>query len=327
MQTKIITDTQLAADEIVKGNAAALPTETVYGLAANALDEKAVLKIFQTKERPLFNPLIVHVLSVSEIEKYAGEIPDSAYKLIEKYSPGPITFVFNRKEKSKDLIPSIISSGMNSVALRIPSHNLFREVLEISGLPVCAPSANRFGRISPVTANDVLKELDGKIEYILDGGKCSVGIESTVISFLEDMPVILRPGFVTREDISETLGEDIQFQNTGAINSPGMLKDHYAPSKKLFIAKSDLTEADQKELSELLQGIPGYLLLSKYPDLNIAALNLFSELRALDESDCNYIVADKVKEEGLGIAINDRLTKAATGYIKKENGKWRVIPK
>ncbi|CAN5595388.1 L-threonylcarbamoyladenylate synthase [soil metagenome] len=331
MHTKVITDPVAAAKEITDGNIVALPTETVYGLGASALYADAVLKIFNAKERPLFNPLIVHIYSKDEFSKYAENIPESAYKLIDKFSPGPITYVFQRRNPENDIIPQIVSSGLSSIALRLPSHSLFREVLKISGQPICAPSANRFGKISPVSATDVLKELDGKIRYILDGGKCSVGIESTVISFFNEVPEILRPGAITAESIMSVIGEIKQPIEEEISHSPGMLKDHYAPNKELLIINKineEITdEAKRNKIKNIPDGKPGILVLSGYSDLNKAAIDLFSKLRELDESDLDYLIAESVPDTGIGIAINDRLKKAASGSIQNINGELKVIPK
>lgn len=341
MQTKIITDVRLAAIEISFGKVVALPTETVYGLGADAMDEKAVLKIYETKDRPHFNPLIVHILSENEAKNYAEYIPEKAYKLMAKFSPGPLTYILKKSKRGGKTIPDIVTSGIDSIALRIPSHPIFRELLKITGLPICAPSANRSGRISPVTAEDVLKELDGKIRYILDGDKSTIGIESTIISFLDHKPVIVRPGSITKEQISETLGEVIEYASDHTSSqqadplAPGMLKHHYAPTKKLYLITEEMSELiKEKEIPKIKEMLntdgnskPGYFSFLKYENLNAAAINLFSDLREMDESECDHIIAAKVKNEGIGFAINDRLTRAAHAYLKKENGKWKVISK
>jgi len=270
-----------------------------------------VLKIFETKKRPDFNPLIVHVSGIEDFKKYTVEIPDEVYKIAEKYSPGPITYVI-RKNK---VIPDIVTAGMDTVALRIPSHDMFREVLNSCGKPIAAPSANMFGKISPTTAEEVKKELDGKIEYILDGGKCPIGIESTVISFAEDRIFILRPGFVTKEEIEKLLGKEIEDRkfNAGKLRSPGLLKSHYAPVTPLYFT-------DNIEYFKIIKGNIGIVDFSKYGDLKDAALNLFSDLRKADEQKFDYIITSKVENKGLGIAINDRLLKASSGNITLENG-------
>jgi L-threonylcarbamoyladenylate synthase len=283
----------------------------VYGLAADALNTDSVIKIFETKKRPDFNPLIVHLSSIEDFKKYTLNIPDEVYKISEKYSPGPITYVI----KKNNIIPDIVTAGMDTVALRIPSHPMFREVLKDSGRPIAAPSANMFGKISPTTAEEVKKELDGRIEYILDGGKCPIGIESTVISFAEDRIFLLRPGFVTREDIEKLLGKEIEDKkfNAGKLRSPGLLKSHYAPVTPLYFT-------DNIEYFKIIKGNIGIVDYSKYKDLKTAALNLFSDLRKADEQKYDYIITSKVENKGLGIAINDRLVKAASGNITLENG-------
>ncbi len=297
--TQIITNIDLAVNEILTGNVVALPTETVYGLGANALNVNAVIKIYETKDRPKFNPVIVHVYDVNDLQKYADNIPEAVYRLAEKFSPGPLTFVL----KKKNIIPDIVTAGNESVGLRIPSHKLFREVLKASKLPVAAPSANRAGRISPTSAADVMSELNGKINYILDGGKSEIGIESTIISFLDDEIKILRHGYVTKEDIEKVTGK-ISDGVTDKIISPGLLKTHYAPRTPLYI-----TENFEKVKNNNGKKI-GILDFSKYKDSKEIALNLFSDLRKLDEMNFDYIVAKKVEDKGLGIAINDRLMRA-----------------
>jgi len=306
--TKIIRKIDIAVREIVEGNVIALPTETVYGLGANALNENAVIKIFEAKERPRFNPLIVHILDVEELEKYGMDIPQEVYFLAEKFSPGPITYVV----KKKNIIPDIVTSGNDSVGLRIPAHPIFREVLKDSGVPVSAPSANRFGKISPTSPEDVLKELDGRIDYILDGGKCSIGIESTVVSFIDDEIKIVRHGFITKEEIENVVGKVWEKQYDKII-SPGLLKSHYSPSTPLYFTE-DINGI--KKLSD--KGI-GILEFSKYKDKKEIALNLFSDLRNLDEMNFDMIVCEGVEDEGLGMAINERLEKASSGFAQSIN--------
>jgi L-threonylcarbamoyladenylate synthase len=299
MVTSIIQDVDLAAEEILQGNIIGLPTETVYGLGANALNEDAVLKIFEAKERPRFNPLIVHLLDKEKLPQYADEIPESLFLLYEKFSPGPITYVLKKKKNISD----IVTAGNETVAVRFPSHNIFRKLLKIVKVPIAAPSANRFGRISPTSAEDVKKEMEGKLKYVLDGGNSDVGIESTVVDLSDEFPMILRHGFVSEEEIKEVVGR-VNENTSKKINSPGMLLNHYAPHTPLEIVEH-LSELDK--YSEKNYGI---LDLNKYPDLKTAAKHLFSDLRRLDEKDFEIILAAKVKNEGIGIAINDRLEKA-----------------
>jgi len=305
LKTEIIKDTGAAAAEIVNGNVVGLPSETVYGLGANALDESAVLNIFETKERPRFNPIIVHIENENDLEKYADEIPDKVYDLIKIFSPGPITYIL----KKKKIIPDIVTAGNDNVGLRIPSHPLLREVLKKSKLPIAAPSANRFGKISPTSAEDVLNELDGKIKYILDGGRSYIGIESTVISFLNDEVMILRHGFVTKEEIEKVIGKVSEKTDTEKIISPGQLKSHYAPKTPLY--QTDDIEMLKKNSNKNI----GVLDLQKYKDEKEIALNLFSDLRKLDSEDFDIIVYKEVPNTGLGFAINDRLWRASSGIL------------
>ena len=298
--TIITKDFYKAAEEIISGNVVGLPTETVYGLGADALNENAVLKIYETKDRPVFNPVIVHVYDINELEKYAENIPDEAYKLAEKFSPGPVTFVL----KKKRTIPDIVTSGNESVGLRIPSHKLFRKVLKETMLPIAAPSANRSGRISPTSAEDVLSELEGRINFILDGGTCEIGIESTIISFFDEDVKILRHGFVTKEDIEKVIGK-ISENKPGKIISPGLLKSHYAPVTPLRCVD------DFERIKNVSDNNIGVLDFSKYNDFREIAMNLFSDLRKLDNQNYDLLVWKKLDDKGLGIAINDRLTRAS----------------
>lgn len=309
MTTVITKDIRVVAEALALGNVACVPTETVYGLAANALNENAIVKIYETKDRPRFNPIIVHVSHKEEFEKYGENIPDKVYRLAEKFSPGPITFVVNKK----GVIPDIVTAGNDSVGLRIPNHPLFMELLRQCGFPIAAPSANMFGRISPTTAEETLKELDGKIEYILDGGKCEVGIESTVISFIDDKPCILRHGAITIEEIEDEIGKVIT-GNGEKIISPGMTLSHYAPHKPLFLSENVLDEVELKEMNAV------FMDLERFGSPDNIAVNLFSEMRKLDESEFGIIVCKKVKDKGIGIAINDKLERASSGRISFELG-------
>lgn len=302
--TKIINDIGLAAEEISKGNIVGLPTETVYGLGANALDENAVIKIFETKQRPRFNPVIVHIYSADEAEKYAMEIPENFYKLTARYSPGPLTLILRKR----NLIPDIVTAGIDRVALRIPSHPKFREVIKLSDVPVAAPSANMFGKISPTSAEDVMQDFVGKIDFILDGGKCSIGIESTVVSLIDDKVTILRPGYVTREEIEKVAGKVLEPRDDKII-SPGQMKVHYAPKTPLY-SVNDFREAENFPGKKI-----GILNFSNYKRKTEIALNLFSDLRKLDREGYDFIIYKMVTDGGLGAAINDRLKKAGRGKL------------
>jgi len=317
--TEITKKTGIAVKEILKGNVVALPTETVYGLGANGLNKNAVLKIFEVKKRPHFNPLILHLYGIDDLKKYAKHIPDEVYKLAEAYSPGPITYVLERKSN----VPDIVTAGLDSVAVRFPAHKMFREVLKQSKVPIAAPSANRFGRISPVTARDVHKELNGKINYILDGGRCKVGIESTVISFLEGKIKILRPGYITSKDIEKVIGKKLSARKSDngkgkkdkKYLSPGLLKSHYAPLTPLYILE------DLSALTRISKQNFYHIDLSGYKNLKSVASNLFKEFRKADEKKYDFITIQKVENTGLGIAINDRIEKASTGTIDTFIGK------
>lgn len=318
LNTVITKNIDNAVSEILSASPVALPTETVYGLAADALDPDAVLKVYEIKSRPTFNPLIVHVYDIPDIEKYAVDISDDAYKLLEKFTPGPLTLIL----KKHWLIPDIVTSGLENVALRIPRHSMFRDVIKISGKPLAAPSANRFGRISPTSAEDVLKELDGRIRFILDGGKCTVGIESTVISLTAGDVRIFRPGFITREEIESLLSKRVKIDLESSekpfgvsYESPGMLKSHYAPVTPLFVA--DDIEYFLGNVSPAF----GVIDLSVYEDVKKAALNLFKMIREEDEKGKEFIVISKVTDSGIGIAVNDRIDKASSGTVSAVNGK------
>jgi len=327
LDTKIINSVEIASDEITKGNVVGLPTETVYGLGADALNEDAVLKIYETKKRPDFNPLIVHVSCIDDFEKYASYIPADVYKLPDFFSPGPITFIL----KKKSLIPDIVTAGLDTVAIRIPSHELFKYVLKLSKKPIAAPSANMFGRISPTTADDVLKELKGKIHYILDGGKSTVGIESTVLSFADGRITILRHGYITKEDVEKVVGRTVydydEKESEGKIVSPGLLKSHYAPMTPLYLAehtfdlKRLIDELDDEKIEGLTKDSIGIMDFSVYDSFRDVSKNLFSDLRMLDERNYKMLFASKVKNLKLGRAINDRLEKASVGTIKNEGKK------
>lgn len=305
--TLIINEIETAVKEIITGNVIGLPTETVYGLGANALNDNAVLKIFEAKERPRFNPLIVHVHDFSEFEKYAGEIPEDLHLLYEKFSPGPLTYILKKKKN----IPDIVTAGNDTIALRVPSHEMFREVIRRAQVPVAAPSANTSGRISPTSAEDVLKELDGKINYILDGGRSDIGIESTVIDLSGEGISILRHGFITKEEIESLLGKKLKTGHD-KILSPGMSKSHYAPLTPLYELEKN---ADLNKFKKENKNA-GILDLARYSSLKEAALNLYSDLRKLDSMKHEFLVYRKVTDKGLGAAINDRLHRASSGVFK-----------
>lgn len=316
MKTEIGNDISVAKRFLESGEPVGIPTETVYGLAANALNEDAVLKIFSVKNRPHFDPLIVHVFSIAEIEKYVEEIPTKAKLLLGKFSPGPLTVLL----KKKKFIPDLVTSGLDSVAIRIPDHPLTLELLKQLDFPLAAPSANPFGYISPTTAQHVFAQLQNKIPYILDGGATSVGVESTIIGFENDEPIVYRLGGLAIEEIENVIGKvSVELTESSNPKTPGMLKSHYAPRKNLTIRQFDdvIIEKQNTGVIAFDRYIDGFdeknqILLSAKGDLNEAAKNLFAAMRSLDESDVEEIIAVKFPDEGLGRAINDRLNRASS---------------
>jgi len=317
METLIGKDLQTAEALLKQGALVAIPTETVYGLAANALDTPAVLNIFETKGRPTFNPLIVHVPDLRSFEKYAESIPEVAYVLAEKFCPGPLTFVLPKK----NIVPDIVTGGGNTVAIRIPAHPMTLELLNLLDFPLAAPSANPFGYISPVTAAHVYKQMNGRIPYILDGDACKVGLESTVISFVDNEVVVLRAGGITIEVIKAIHPHvTTSLQISSNPQSPGQLKTHYAPKIPFLLGNIEtLTNAHPHQRIGVLsfqkeyqgENIKHCEVMSPNGDLKEAARELFSKMRLLDDMDIDIIIAEKVPDQGFGVAINDRLTRAA----------------
>lgn len=295
------------------GECVAIPTETVYGLAANALDEEAVLKIFETKNRPHFDPLIIHTHNIHEVEKYVTHIPETAKQLMEKFSPGPITFLLPKQS----IIPDLVTSGLDTVAVRIPDHPLSLRLLRQLDFPLAAPSANPFGYISPTTAQHVYDQLQGKIPYILDGGPTEVGVESTIVGFDNETVIIYRLGGLAMEEIEKVAGSVIVNNNESSNpKSPGLLKSHYAPRKRLYFNPATVIEGENVSVIAFDKYLSGYpenrqVLLSPAGDLHEAAKHLFAVMRQLDNSDADCIVAIAFPETGLGLAINDRLKRAA----------------
>jgi L-threonylcarbamoyladenylate synthase len=307
-------DINKAKQLLEQGELVAIPTETVYGLAGNALNSNAVVKIFQVKSRPEFDPLIVHVPSIGKARSYVEDIPDAAYKLAENFWPGPLTILF----KKKSIIPDLVTSGLNTVGIRCPAHPLTRELLEILPFPLSAPSANPFGYISPTTALHVEEQLGNKIQYILDGGPCPVGIESTIVGFENDLPVIYRMGGLSIESIEKIAGKiKVEAHSSSNPKAPGQLKSHYAPTKRLILGNiEDLIQKYPAHCSAILTfqkdfNSPNQFILSRTGSTEEAARNLFSALRTLDKMDVDVILGELVPDTGLGKAINDRLKRAA----------------
>ena len=312
------TDAGIAAKLLIRGEAVAIPTETVYGLAANALDIKAVTKIFTIKQRPAFDPLIIHLSDLSRAEGYVLEIPKAFKKLAEKFTPGPLTFLLRKKSN----IPDLVTSGSPYVAVRIPSHPVTQHLLNLIDFPLAAPSANPFGYISPTTAQHVADQLGDKIYYILDGGPAEVGVESTIVGLNTSGQVeVLRKGGLAVERIEEVTGPVI-VKETSTSNpaAPGMLSSHYAPKVPLVLGDIDtLVKKGNPDrtgiiaFNRFLKDIPAkhQVMLSGTSNFGEAAFNLFAGMRYLDYCDIDVIYAELVPEKDLGIAINDRLRRAA----------------
>jgi L-threonylcarbamoyladenylate synthase len=331
----ISTDVRRAAEILRDGGLVAFGTETVYGLGANALDEHAVARIFEAKNRPHFDPLIVHIADRKWLDRLTEQLSPGAKLLADEFWPGPLTMVLPKK----DVVPDLVTSGLPSVAIRMPSHPLAFELLAQVDLPIAAPSANPFGQISPTTAQHVLDNLGHRIDLILDGGPCDVGVESTVVLMTEERPRILRHGGVTQEQLEAVVGpvdvycgdddastpEDVG-SNTRAEQSPavapGMLAQHYSPTTPLSLRRDVpanlspdkrvglLRLAEANELPNIVECFTAVETLTVDGDLRTAAAEFFAALRRLDAAGLDLILAEPFPEEGLGRALNDRLNRA-----------------
>ena len=320
MKTQVSTDRNSAVELLRQGEAVALPTETVYGLAADALNPIAVAKIFEAKGRPRFDPLIIHLPDPGWLEKVADPLKQHRQlvsSLAEKFWPGPFTMVLPKR----DIIPEIVTAGLETVAVRISAHPIFSEIVSAFGKPLSAPSANRFGRISPTTAKHVLDELNGHIPLIIDAGPTTHGIESTIVAVHDSKIDILRRGPITAEQLSK-FGEVGIATVREKISVPGQLPSHYAPKTPLRIVDNLKSFTPMtNERCALLAWTPiknderfvAIRNLSRQQDLREAAANLFRYLRELDALDVDLIVAERVPGEGLGAAILDRLQRASHG--------------
>lgn len=319
MQAIIGNDIKKAKGYLTNGELVAIPTETVYGLAANALNEAAVIKIFEAKNRPQFNPLIVHCSSWQEVINYTQHIPAKAITLANKFTPGPLTFLLDKK----DSIPDIVTAGSAKVAVRIPDHPLTLALLKLLDFPLAAPSANPFGYISPTSAQHVYQQLSDKIPYILDGGDAVVGLESTIIGFDENDAVILhRSGGISIEEIEDTLSEKVLLHISIEKNkpeTPGQLKSHYSPNTPLYTGNIDelIKKFEGKKIAVISFSkqynnvdVAHQCILSPKNDLHEAAKNLFAALRMIDALQLDVILAEIFPQEGIGLAINDRLDRA-----------------
>lgn len=303
------------------GGLVAFPTETVYGLGADALNAAAVARIYSVKRRPRFDPLIVHVSHLESLEPLVKTDSGLVRKLAEAFWPGPLSLVLPKK----DIVPDIVTAGLPTVAVRIPNQRVALKLIELSGRPIAAPSANLFGRISPTTAAHVAAFLPPQVEMILDGGPCRIGVESTILSLADDeCPVLLRPGGVPLEDLQRLVGE-IRLPDPAnkKITAPGMLPSHYAPRTPLRILSQAVSpdHFSGKRIGLLAFKEPGDAtkyhsveILSRTGDVAEAAVNLFAALHRLDTDGLDLILAESVPETGIGFAVADRLRRAASGH-------------
>lgn len=331
METKIFSDSAAdikSASELLKnGKRVVFPTETVYGLGANALDPEAVKSIFEAKGRPSDNPLIVHIAKISQIDDIAAKFPEKARLLTEKFWPGPLTIILKRKK----CIPNEVTAGLDTVGIRMPSHPAARELLSLCNLPIAAPSANISGRPSPTCAKYAIKDMMGRVEGIIDGGDCTVGLESTVIDMTVETPVILRPGGITAEEISSVLGEVIggreKAEDKETPKAPGMKYTHYAPKAPVRILSGSIGEIENF-LNRRPQrcGVLTFdefnldtgavkISLGSVNNPNACAKHLFRALRDMDELGVKEIYAPEIGSDGIWAAIKNRLYKAAGGQI------------
>lgn len=314
-------DIILAAELLRKGQLVAIPTETVYGLGANALDVTAAAAIFKAKNRPSFDPLIIHQSSAERLFQYAINIPPAARRLAKHCWPGPLTLVLDKSAA----VPDLVTAGLATVAMRVPDHALTQVLLNGLDFPVAAPSANPFGFVSPTTAEHVNDQLGDRIPMILNGGPCSVGLESTIVGFPDGEPVVYRKGGLAIEQIEEILGLPIQVMEHGNSRpaAPGMLSRHYAPGNRIELSQSPITKVEwanyqaavvfgKGRTTSWTENQVNYFDLSPSSDLAEAANRLFSVLRMLNRGKFPAVLIELVPEEGLGRAINDRLRRAAT---------------
>jgi len=327
---------RIAGRALAEGKLVVIPTETVYGLGADAFNAAAVARVFEAKARPSFDPLIVHISRMEDLLRVASGIPRAAAQLAEALWPGPLTMVFPKKPE----LPDIVTSGLGSVAVRFPSHTLARKIIEYSGTVIAAPSANPFGYISPTTAAHVADMLGDRVDYIVDGGPCEVGVESTVLDMTGELPIVLRHGGMPVERIREIVSEVLERTHSAAtigpendspaMASPGQLESHYAPNAPLLLfsrgelASTDFGDAARawKRAAIVFDGDQAGQLarrgtftevfaLTERGDMREAASNLFAIMHDLDGKGFDFIYAERVPDEGLGRAINDRLYRAS----------------
>ncbi|RYD76819.1 MAG: threonylcarbamoyl-AMP synthase [Sphingobacteriales bacterium] len=316
METIIGKDIEKAAALLQNNEVVAVPTETVYGLAANALNPEAVTKIFEAKNRPFFDPLIIHIPEKSHIYKYVKMLLPELEKLADAFWPGPLTLVC----PTNDCIPDIVTSGLDTVGIRVPAHPLFNELLHALPFPLAAPSANPFGYISPTSAQHVYNQLQNKISYILDGGNALVGVESTIVGYENNRVIVYRLGGIAVEEIEKIVGKvEVQIHSSNP-TAPGQLDSHYSPRKPFFAGDiyALLEKYFEKKAGVISfkddyenANIVARWKLSASGNMNEAAQNLFAFMREADASEAEIIIAEYLPETGLGLAINDRLKRAS----------------
>lgn len=308
-----------AAQAIRDGDIVAFPTETVYGLGADGLNPTAVSKIFEAKNRPSFNPLILHIASIEQLDEIVEATSETVQKISQAFWPGPLTIVLPKKK----IVPEIVTAGNPTVAVRMPDHPDALELIKAVGGPIAAPSANTFGFLSPTTAKHVEKQLGRKVEIILDGGKCNIGVESTIVLVNNDIIQILRPGGISIEMLNSVC-DRVEVKETDPNNpsAPGQLLHHYAPDIPVkFIEEVHAEEIKNKKLAGLffIENKTDYKfekieILSKTGEIHEAAANLFHHLHSLESSEVDLILVEAIREDGLGAAIMDRLRKATNRY-------------
>ena len=323
-----------AAATIRRGGLVAFPTETVYGLGANALDAAAVQRIFLAKQRPTSDPLIVHLACIDQVAQVADDIPPLAYALLRRFAPGPLTLALKKHNR----VPANLTAGMHTVALRLPSHPVASALIEAAATPIAAPSANRFSRPSPTTARHVLDDLDGRVDLILDAGATDIGLESTIVSLVGEQPRVLRAGGISLEALRQAV-PDLAYAppylaaDVESAPAPGSMLKHYSPRARLLLFNGE-RRAALKAMREAIQTLDGCGLLALEADLayfadldlpaenlghdhEMAAARLFSALRRLDSRGVTHIAARMPEATGLGLAIGDRLLRAAAGELIK----------
>ncbi|MFG3029170.1 L-threonylcarbamoyladenylate synthase [Streptomyces sp. NPDC048253] len=313
-------DIDKAAGVLRAGGLVALPTETVYGLGANAEDPAAVTRIFQAKGRPPSHPLIVHIGGAEHLGDWVEEVPATARLLAERFWPGPLTLVLRRGRR----VPLDATRGLETVAVRMPDHPLALALLSAFGGGVAAPSANPFGSVSPTTANHVRAELGDAVDFVLDGGPCEIGVESTIVDATSEIPSDLRPGGVTREDLEALLGCPLAVPSTSRVRVPGQHPSHYAPRARVVLVEPDKVVAEAELAQKLghqvgvflppslaVAPVKAHAVVAVPPSMAAYARGLYGFLRELDQQGCDLIVASLPAEEGLGLAIANRLRRAA----------------